>query len=44
MMPELAARGLLLMGQFYDGEAKKHNDDIEISYPDLSKFAVYTAD
>jgi len=42
MMPELAARGLLLMNQFYnlDG-SKKHNQDLELPYPDLSKFEVY---
>ncbi len=42
MMPELAARGLLLMNQFYniDG-SKKKNDDLEMPYPDLSKFTVY---
>jgi hypothetical protein len=42
MMPELAARGLLLMNQFYnlDG-SKKHNEDLELPYPDLSKFEVY---
>ena len=42
MMPELAARGLLLMGQFYnlDG-SKKHNEDLELPYPDLSKFEIY---
>jgi dTDP-4-amino-4,6-dideoxygalactose transaminase len=43
MMPELAARGVLLMGQFYNGEGKpKHNDDLELPYPDLSKFPIYT--
>ena len=42
MMPELAARGLLLMNQFYIGEEPKHNDDLEMSYPDLSKFKIYT--
>jgi len=42
MMPELAARGLLLMGQFYDGENKKENKDLKIAYPDLSKFPIYT--
>jgi len=43
MMPELAARGLLLMRQFYDLDGvKKTNADIEMPYPDLSKFAVYT--
>ena len=42
MMPELAARGLLLMNQFYniDG-SKKHNQDLELPYPDLSQFEVY---
>jgi dTDP-4-amino-4,6-dideoxygalactose transaminase len=42
MMPELAARGLLLMNQFYniDG-SKKHNADLELPYPDLSKFEIY---
>ena len=43
MMPELAARGLLLMGQFYEiGGKKKHNEDLELPYPDLSKFKIYT--
>lgn len=43
MMPELATRGLLLMNQFYDGEGKpKHNEDLELPYPDLSKFKIYT--
>jgi dTDP-4-amino-4,6-dideoxygalactose transaminase len=42
MMPELATRGLLLMGQFYNGETKKHNADLELPYPDLSKFPIYT--
>lgn len=43
MMPELAARGLLLMGQFYEiGTGnKKHNEDLELPYPDLSKFEIY---
>jgi dTDP-4-amino-4,6-dideoxygalactose transaminase len=42
MMPELAARGLLLMNQFYniDG-SKKQNLDLELPYPDLSKFEIY---
>jgi dTDP-4-amino-4,6-dideoxygalactose transaminase len=42
MMPELAARGILLMNQFYnlDG-SKKQNADLELPYPDLSKFNVY---
>jgi dTDP-4-amino-4,6-dideoxygalactose transaminase len=44
MMPELAARGLLLMDQFYDTKdgGKKINEDLERSYPDLSKFKIYT--
>ena len=42
MMPELAARGLLLMNQFYDFDGKKkHQDDIQMNYPDLSKFKIY---
>jgi len=42
MMPELAARGLLLMSQFYniDG-SKKHQEDLTLPYPDLSKFKIY---
>lgn len=42
MMPELAARGLLLMNQFYnlDG-SKRHNPDLELPYPDLSRFPIY---
>ena len=42
MMPELAARGLLLMNQFYniDGTAKQ-NQDLELPYPHLSKFEIY---
>jgi len=42
MMPELAIRGLLLMNQFYNIDGtKKHNQDLELPYPDLSKFEVY---
>ena len=42
MMPELAARGLLLMNQFYDSKGtKKSNEDLELPYPDLSKFEIY---
>jgi hypothetical protein len=42
MMPELAARGLLLISQFYnlDG-SKKQMDDLELPYPDLSKYEIY---
>jgi dTDP-4-amino-4,6-dideoxygalactose transaminase len=44
MMPELAARGLLLMGQFYDNHTGNPitNKDSELRYPDLSKFEIYT--
>jgi len=42
MMPELAARGLLLMEQFYNRDGtKKHNQDLELPYPDLSKYKIY---
>jgi len=42
MMPELAARGLLLMNQFYEKGTPKRNKDLELPYPDLSKFPIYT--
>jgi len=43
MMPELAARGMLLINQFYNMDgSKKHNEDLELPYPDLSKFKIYT--
>ena len=43
MMPELAARGLLLMAQFYNMDgSKKHQEDLELPYPDLSQFKIYT--
>jgi dTDP-4-amino-4,6-dideoxygalactose transaminase len=43
LMPELSARGLLLMNQFYlpDG-TPKNNEDLQLPYPDLSKFDIYT--
>jgi len=42
MMPELAARGVLLMNQFYNFDGtKKVNEDLELPYPDLSKFKIY---
>lgn len=43
MLPELAARGLLLMPQFYnlDGTPKLM-PDVTLPYPDLSKFPIYT--
>lgn len=42
MMPELTARGLLLMNQFYNVDGTpKQNEDLELPYPDLSKFDIY---
>ena len=43
MMPELAARGLLLINQFYDNTTGKPKviEDLELKYPDLSKFKIY---
>jgi len=42
MMPELAARGLLLMNQFYEQDGtKRHQEDLTLPYPDLSKFKIY---
>jgi dTDP-4-amino-4,6-dideoxygalactose transaminase len=42
MMPELATRGMLLMNQFYNIDGtKKRNEDLELPYPDLSKFEIY---
>ena len=43
MMPEIAARGLLFMTQFYDiNGTPKENEDIELGYPDLSQYEIYT--
>ena len=43
LMPELAARGVLLMNQFYNIDGTpKHNEDLELPYPDLSQFKIYT--
>tara|TARA_R110000764_G_scaffold73253_1_gene149531 strand:- start:9362 stop:10000 length:639 start_codon:yes stop_codon:yes gene_type:complete len=41
MMPEIAARGLLLISQFWNGEKPVRNEDKTMPYPDLSKFPVY---
>ncbi len=42
MMPEIATRGLLMINQFYDTRGKKKsNPDLELPYPDLSKFDIY---
>lgn len=38
MMPELAARGLLMMQAF-----PEHNEDVEVCYPDLSKYEIYVS-
>ena len=42
MIPELAARGLHMMPQFYnlDG-SKKQMEDLELPYPDLSNYKIY---
>lgn len=43
LMPELAARGQLLMNQFYNIDGtKKENEDLELPYPDLSQFKIYS--
>ena len=43
MMPEIAARGILMMNQFYNLDGTpKHNEDLELPYPDLSQYKVYT--
>jgi len=43
MMPEIAARGLLLITQFYDSNGLPlNNEDLELPYPDLSKFKIFT--
>lgn len=42
MLPEVAVRGLLYMKQFYNIDStKRYNEDLELPYPDLSKFKVY---
>ncbi len=42
MMPELSARGLLLINQFYNLDGtKKFNQDLELPYPNLSKYEIY---
>lgn len=42
LMPEIAARGLLLMPQFYNEDgSKKDNKDLKHRYPDLSQFKLY---
>lgn len=42
MMPEISARGLLLIQQFWNVDGTpKHNNDLSLPYPDLSKFKCY---
>jgi dTDP-4-amino-4,6-dideoxygalactose transaminase len=42
MMPDVAARGLHLMTQFYDINGNpKENQDLTLPYPDLSKHEAY---
>jgi len=42
MLPEIAIKGLRDMAQFYNVDGtKKNNSDLELSYPDLSKFEIY---
>ena len=44
MMPEIASRGLLLIEQFYNLDGTpRNNEDLSLTYPDLSKFEVYTS-
>lgn len=43
MLPEVAAKGLREMRRFYDFDGNpKTTKDIELEYPDLSNFKVYT--
>jgi dTDP-4-amino-4,6-dideoxygalactose transaminase len=42
MMPEIAARGLQMITQFYNLDGTpKHNEDLCLHYPDLSKFKLW---
>jgi dTDP-4-amino-4,6-dideoxygalactose transaminase len=42
LIPELATRGLLMMANYYERDGrKKSNEDLELPYPDLSKFEIY---
>lgn len=42
LLPEIAARGLRDMQQFYDKDGNpKFNEDVEMAYPDLSAFPIY---
>jgi hypothetical protein len=40
--PELSVRGLIMMNQFYNINGEPiHNEDIELPYPDLSRFKCF---
>jgi dTDP-4-amino-4,6-dideoxygalactose transaminase len=42
MIPEIAARGVQMMAQFYNLDGtRKHNEDLSLPYPDLSKFNLW---
>lgn len=42
MPVETAARGLQMMAQFYNRDgSKRHNEDLSLEYPDLSKFELW---
>jgi len=42
MMPDVATRGLHLMTQFWNLDGTpKHNEDLTLPYPDLSKHEAY---
>lgn len=42
MLPELAAKGLQLMRGFYKDGIPLDIPDVEVSYPDLSQFEIYS--
>lgn len=46
MMPEIALRGLSLIKQFYTqlGSIPIPQEDVELSYPDLSQFPIYQSE
>lgn len=45
MMPEISARGILLIQQFYDASGNpKVNEDLSLPYPNLSQFKCYQND
>lgn len=43
ILPEIALRGIFFMRQFYEEDGTPiHNEDLELTYPDLSQFEIYT--